>query len=273
MAIVPRRSVAPVAVHLAHQQHRRSGPEREVVAPGCPTGPEAQLERAVAGDVDRPVVERAQAVRHLDRGVVAPQHLEAQVGGGAAAAGDHVLGVVAQVGVEVQGVRVVQAHLGVRAGRGHEVREVALVGPGQLQRPLDAPGQVVVPLGQVLLGGDVRRAGDDLLGFGHRVRERLGEHLRHLVGTPATGISRQLRRELEARQVVQRHHRLVGAHVAGVRDPPPAVLAARVAVLVERRALDHDAELGRDHGVLEPPGPGGRVAVDVDLRLAGRVHA
>ena len=35
-----------------------------------------------------------------------------------------------------------------------------------LQRRPDAPGQVVVALGEVLLGPDVRRARDDLLGLG-----------------------------------------------------------------------------------------------------------
>ena len=137
---------------------------------------EAQLERPVRGHLDLPVVERGQAVRHLDRGVVPVQHLEAQVGGAAAAAGDHVLGVVAQVGVEVQGVRVVQAHLGVRAGGRDEVREVALVGPGQLERRADVAGQIVVAFGEILLGLDVRGAGDDRLGFEQRVSERLGEH-------------------------------------------------------------------------------------------------
>ena len=146
---------APVAVHLADQQHRGPGAEREVVraetrVPG-PPGPKRSSNEPSRGDVDGPVVERAQAVRHLDGGVVPLQHLEAQVGGAAATPGDHVLGVVAQVGVEVQGVRVVQAHLGVRAGRLHEVREVPLVGPGQPQRRLDAARQVVIPLGEVLL--------------------------------------------------------------------------------------------------------------------------
>ena len=172
---------APVAVHLADQQHRGPGAEGEV-ARGCPIRPglwsraEAQLERAVGGDVDGPVVERAQAVRHLDGGVVPLQHLEAQVGGAAAAAGDHVLGVIAEVGVEVQGVRVVQAHLGVRAGRLDEVREVPLVGPGQPQRRLDAARQVVIPLGEVLLAGYVRGARDDLLGLGQRLSERPRQH-------------------------------------------------------------------------------------------------
>ena len=163
---------APVAVHLADQQHGRARAEGHVAGPRVGAGrAEAQLERPVGTDLDVPVVERGQAVRHLDRRVVAVQHLEAQVGGRAATPGDHVLGVVAEVTVEVQGVGVVQAELGVRTGRLDEVGEVALVGPGQLERGPDASGQVVVPLGQVLLGPDVRRAGDDLLGLEHRVRE------------------------------------------------------------------------------------------------------
>src|SRR6266852_6066519 len=50
-----------------------------------------------------------------------------------------------------------------------------------------------------------------------------------------------VRRDPEARQVVERHHGLVGANVAGVRDPPPAGLTTRVPVLVERRSRDHHA--------------------------------
>ena len=165
----------PVAVDLADQQHRGPGAEPEGVPPAGRRA-EPQLERAVRADLDGPVVERAQAVRHLDRGVVALQHLEAQVGGAAAAPGDHVLGVVPQVGVEVQGVRVVQAQLGVRPGRHHEVREVPLVGPGQPERRLDAARQVVVAFGQVLLSGDERGPGDDLLGLRDRLTERLGQH-------------------------------------------------------------------------------------------------
>ena len=127
----------PVAVDLADQQHRGPGAEPEGVPPAGRRA-EPQRERAVRVDLDGPVVERAQAVRHLDRGVVPLQHLEAEVGGAAAAPGDHVLGVVPQVGVEIEGVRVVQAQLGVRPGRHHEVREVPLVGPGQPERRLDA---------------------------------------------------------------------------------------------------------------------------------------
>src|SRR5215472_7536914 len=74
-----------------------------------------------------------------------------------------------------------------------------------------------------------------------------------------------VRGELQARHIVERHHHLVGADVAGVRDTPPAVLAARVTVLVESGPLDHHAVLGGNHRVLEGPGPGGRVTVDDDL--------
>jgi hypothetical protein len=56
-----------------------------------------------------------------------------------------------------------------------------------------------------------------------------------------------------------------------VCDPPPAVRATGVPVLVERRAFDHEAVGGGDHRVLEAPGAGGGVAVDVDLRLGGEV--
>jgi hypothetical protein len=78
--------------------------------------------------------------------------------------------------VEVEGVRVVQAHLGVRPGRLDEVREVPLVGPGQPERRLDAARQVLVALGQVLLGRHERGTRDELLGFGQRLSERLRQH-------------------------------------------------------------------------------------------------
>src|SRR5215471_14080750 len=81
-----------------------------------------------------------------------------------------------------------------------------------------------------------------------------------------------VRGELQAGGVLQRHHHLVGADVAGVRDPPDSVLAAGVPVLVKRRAFYQDAVLGGDNGVLEGPGAAGRGAVDVDLRLAREVH-
>ena len=150
-------------------------------------GPKRSSKEPSGGHLDLPVVERGQAVRHLGRRVVPVQHLEAQVGGAAPAAGDHVLRVVPQVGVEVQGVRVVQAHLGVRAGGRDEVREVALVGPGQLDRAADVAGQVVVAFGEILLGLDVRGAGDDRLGFEQRVGERLGEHPLRLERVLETG--------------------------------------------------------------------------------------
>jgi hypothetical protein len=79
-------------------------------------------------------------------------------------------------------------------------------------------------------------------------------------------------RDPEARQVIERHHGLVGAHVPGVRDPPAAVRAALVPVLVEGRALDHDAVFGGDHGVLERPRAAGHLAVHGDLWLARAVH-
>ena len=84
-------------------------------------------------DLDVAVVERGQAVRHLGRRVVAVEHLEAQVGGAAAPAGDHVFGAVAQVGVEVERVRIVQPIFVYGPGGADEEGEIPLVGPGHLQ--------------------------------------------------------------------------------------------------------------------------------------------
>ena len=47
---------------------------------------------------------------------------------------------------------------------------------GQPERRLDAARQVVVPLGEVLLGDDERRPGDDLLGLRDRLTQRLRQH-------------------------------------------------------------------------------------------------
>lgn len=164
----------PVAVHFADHQHGGVGAELDV-AGARGAGAEADLVGAVGGDVEGAVVEGGEAVGHVDRRVVAVEDLEAQVAGAAAFAGDDVFGVGAQVGVEVQRVRIVQTHLRVRAGGLHEEREVALVGPRHLERGADAAREVVVPLDQILLGPDVRGLGDDLLGGGDRVRERLGQ--------------------------------------------------------------------------------------------------
>src|ERR1700735_906748 len=73
----------------------------------------------------------------------------------------------------------------------------------------------------------------------------------------------------EARHVIERHDGLVRAHVPSVRNPPLAVIASGVAVLVKGRAGEHHPVLGRDHRVLEGPRAHGRVAVYRYLRLAG----
>src|SRR5580698_3877504 len=83
-------------------------------------------------------------------------------------------------------------------------------------------------------------------------------------GCVSTLVSRWQRRDqLPARQVVQRHHGLVGPHVPGVRDPPLARLAP-VGVVVERRSGDDDPVLDRDDRVLERPDALGGVAVHGD---------
>ena len=61
-------------------------------------------------------------------------------------------------------------------GRADEVREVPLVGPRGRKRRPDAAGEVVQPLGQVLLGAHVRCVPDDPFGGDDRLGELLSDH-------------------------------------------------------------------------------------------------
>ena len=137
---------------------------------------DSPLEVAVGVDVEFAVVERRLAVRHVVVGVLAAEHLKAQVGGGAPLAGDDVLVAGLHAGAEVQRVRVVQAHLGERAGAGLHERMVAFVVEGQVGAARDAAGQVLQALEQVGFGFDERSGGDQSLGLGDRVGQWLGVH-------------------------------------------------------------------------------------------------
>ena len=155
----------PVVVDLANQQLRRA-------LRGDPP-----LEGAVGGDVELAVVERRLALRHVVVGVLAAEHLEAEVGGGAALAGDDVLVPGLHPGAEVQRVRVVQAHLGERTGARLHERVVAVVVERQVRTSGDAARQVLQALQQVGLGFDERGGGDETLGLGDRVDQWLRIHL------------------------------------------------------------------------------------------------
>ncbi len=63
------------------------------------------LEGAVGGDVELAVVERRLTVGHVVVGVLATEHLEGQIGGGAATAGDDVLVAGLHAGAEVHACR------------------------------------------------------------------------------------------------------------------------------------------------------------------------
>ena len=131
------------------------------------------LEGAVGGDVEFAVVERRLAVGHVVVGVLAAEHLEAQVGGGAALAGDDVFVAGLHAGAEVHGVGVVEAHLGERPGARLHERMVAVVVEGQVRAAGDAAGQVLQALEQIGFGFDERCGGDQALGLG----DRLGQWL------------------------------------------------------------------------------------------------
>ena len=79
-------------------------------------------------------------------------------------------------GAEVEGVRVVQAHLGERPGARLHERMVALVVEGQVGASGDAAGQVLQALEQIGFGLDEGGGGDQLLGLGDRLGQWLGVH-------------------------------------------------------------------------------------------------
>src|SRR5215217_5806911 len=70
--------------------------------------------------------------------------------------------------------------------------------------------------------------------------------------------------QLVARGVLEGLRRLVDPLVRRLGDPPHAVGLAPVVIVVVAGAADQHLEVRRDDGVLEPPGRGGLVAVDVD---------
>ena len=146
----------PVAVHLAHHQLAVAGRAHP------------PLEAAVRGDLEFAVVERGLAGRHVVVGVLAAEQLETQVGGGAAPAGDDVVVAGVHPGAEVEGVGVVQAHLGERPGARLQERVVAVVVEGQVRAGRDTAGQVLQSFEQVGFGLDERCGGDEFLGLGDR---------------------------------------------------------------------------------------------------------
>jgi hypothetical protein len=151
----------PVVVDLANDQlrWRRWG--------------ESPLERAVRVDVEFAVVEGGLTVRHVVVGVLTTEQLEADVGGGTAPAGDDVLVAGLHAGAEVHGVRVVEAHLREGTGAGVQEGVVAVVVEGHVRARRDAPREVLQSFEQVRLGFDERRGGDQTLGLGDGVGQRL----------------------------------------------------------------------------------------------------
>ena len=148
----------PVGVHLADDQGAALR-EPELWA-------EAPLEAAVVGDVELAVVERGHGPRRTLGGVGPVHHLEGEVGGGAADPRDDVRRIRREVGVEVDGVGVVQSLPGVLVRRVDQHRVLEVVVEGHLQRGADAAGEVVVALREVLFRDLERRVGDQLLRLG-----------------------------------------------------------------------------------------------------------
>ena len=88
--------------------------------------------------------------------------------------GDDVLVAGLHAGAEVERVRVVQTHLGERAGARLHERMVAVVVEGQVGASGDTSGQILQAFQQIGLGFDEGGGGDQSLGLG----DRLGQWLR-----------------------------------------------------------------------------------------------
>ena len=150
----PRR---PVAVDLSDHQLAGAG------------GPDLPLEAAVGGDLELAVVERRLAGGHVVVGVFAAEQLETQIRCAAADPGDQVVVVWLHPAAEVEGVRVVQAHLGERPGAREQHRVIAVVVEHHVLAGRHATGEVLQPLEQVGFGLDMRCGGDQFFGLGNGV--------------------------------------------------------------------------------------------------------
>ena len=158
----------PVVVDLAHDHRLRAG-----------LGDVGELEGAVVLHVELAVVEGEHRRGRRVGAVGTAHHLEGQVGGGAADAADDVLDALLEVGVEVEGVRVVEALPRELVRRVDEQRPLEVVVERHLHRHPDPAGEVVVALQQVLIGLDEVGGADELLGFGDRLTEWGCEVLAH----------------------------------------------------------------------------------------------
>jgi hypothetical protein len=161
----------PVGVDLAHDQVGALADRRPV-----DVGAEAPLEGPVVGDVERAVVERGQRLRRAVGRVAARHDLERQVRGRAAATGHDVRRALGEVGVEVDGVRVVEPLASVLVGGVDEDRVVEVVVERHLDRRPDRAGQVVQALGELLLGDLERGVADQPLRLRHGLAERFQAH-------------------------------------------------------------------------------------------------
>ncbi|MGC4049948.1 MAG: hypothetical protein QM757_11235 [Paludibaculum sp.] len=109
-------------------------------------------------------------------GVVAAEQLEAQVRGSPPPPANDVFVAGRHPGAEVQGVRVVQTHLGERPGARLQDGVIAVVVERQVDAAGDAAGQVLQSLQQVGLGLDVGCGRHQGFGLGDRVEQGLGKH-------------------------------------------------------------------------------------------------
>jgi hypothetical protein len=151
----------PVVVYLANQQlgHGLRG--------------HAPFKVAVGVDVELAVVERGLALRHVVVGVVAAEHLKAEIGGGAALPGDDVLVARLHAGAEVHRVGVVEPHLGERAGAALHEGMVAVVVEREVDAARYTARQVLQTLEQIRFGFYEGRVRDQLFGLGDRVPQCL----------------------------------------------------------------------------------------------------
>ena len=122
------------------------------------------------------VIERRLTVRNVVVGVLAAEELKAQVGCGAPSSGDDIVAPGLHPRSEVEGVRVIQSHLGERPGTGLQEWVVAVVVESQMRARRNTTGQVLQTLQQIGLGFDVRGLPDQSFGFGDRIYQGLRVH-------------------------------------------------------------------------------------------------
>src|SRR5262249_48864536 len=137
---------------------------------------EAPFEAAVRCDVEFSIAGLGVPVGPHLGGVLAAGQLEADVCGGAALPGHDVIVLRQDPGSEVEGVGIVEAHLGERARAAVQERMVPLVVERHVRTCRDAACEVLQAFQQIGFRFDMGGFGYQFLGLGDRLEQRLRIH-------------------------------------------------------------------------------------------------